>query len=95
MSSVARIGDVTIGHQGFGQQLALTGSDNVFVESIGVVRLTDVFENHSDGHSTHSGIVASGSNKVFVNNLPIARIGDPLTCSSIIGTGSSKVIVSS
>jgi type VI secretion system secreted protein VgrG len=52
---------------------------------------------HIDGIIPHSGgIISKGSNNVFINNKPVARVQDTLQChlsSSKITTGNNKVLI--
>lgn len=91
MGSVARFGDVCTGHEGFPPRHAISASDDVRINSIGVVRLSDSWELHSDGDSQHDSTLASGSSTVFVNGLPIGRVGDNIECGSMVATGSDNV----
>jgi uncharacterized Zn-binding protein involved in type VI secretion len=58
------------------------GSDDVFVENIGVVREADAMISHPDGNPctvsaiNHAPTLSTYSSNVFVNNKPIGRIGD-------------------
>jgi uncharacterized Zn-binding protein involved in type VI secretion len=59
-----------------------TGSSNVFVENIGVVRKDDTMVSHPDGNPcvggpvNHAPALSTYSPNVFVNNREIGRIGD-------------------
>jgi len=68
------------------------GSDNVFVETIGVVRKDDTMSGHQtpcDG--AHSPKLTSFSGTVFANNKNIGRIGDLYTAGHTITTGATTV----
>lgn len=73
-----------------------TGSPSVFVEGKAVVRVGDT----GATNCPHSGNFKSsaGSATVFVNKIPVARIGDGITC-TVCGnsgshtTGSGTVII--
>ena len=64
--------------------VAIVGrSDNVFVEGIGVSRLNDAAEAHSFplndppcSSEGHIPLCSQASDNVYVNQLPVARMGD-------------------
>jgi uncharacterized Zn-binding protein involved in type VI secretion len=66
--------------------LIITGSDNVFVNGYGIVRVNDTVASHS-GHNTTYMI--SGSSKVFANGRAVCRVGDLAACGHS-GTGGSQ-----
>ena len=73
-----------------------TGSDNVFVNNISVHRESDTNTSHPyeptpAGCPEHITKLINGSPTVFVNNKPIARIGDSYECGITITTGSNNV----
>ncbi|MGX9271514.1 polymorphic toxin type 46 domain-containing protein [Pantoea ananatis] len=69
-----------------------SGSLNVFVNSRAAIR-AHLSKGNCDEHSGSLQLVAEGSDKVFINNFPAARIGDRLTCSAEISSGSDNVFV--
>jgi uncharacterized Zn-binding protein involved in type VI secretion len=95
MPAVSRIGDtISTGH-GCDSTTTLTGpSNNVFANTIGIERQGDPTVIHrltGPGCSvTHAAEVNAGSGSVFVNNKPIARIGDSADDGFII-SGSPNV----
>lgn len=67
-------------------------SSDVFVNGIGISRLSDVNHPHLFPGSpcpTHQVPITSGSKSVFINGLECGRIGDP-TCTAV-ATGSANV----
>ena len=69
-----------------------SGSPNVFINGRSVARA------HRDvavcsTHAPAPQLIVQGSGTVFVNGLPLARVGDMLSCSAKISTGSSNVFV--
>lgn len=70
----------------------LSGSPNVFTNSRAAIR-AHLSKGDCDEHSGSSQRVAEGSDKVFINNFPAARIGDRLTCSAEISGGSTNVFI--
>jgi uncharacterized Zn-binding protein involved in type VI secretion len=71
--------------------VAIEGSENVFVNGFGVVRIGDDIAAHSVFlHLTP--VMAEGSTNVFVNGIGVCRAGDSATCGHII-SGSDNVSV--
>lgn len=63
-------------------QVSAAGSNNVFVENIGVVREDDAMVSHPDGNPcttspiNHAPTLSTYSPNVYANNKRIGRIGD-------------------
>ncbi|MDQ0018550.1 PAAR domain-containing protein [[Curtobacterium] plantarum] len=70
----------------------LSGSPNVFTNSRAAIR-AHLSKGDCNEHSGSLQLVAEGSDKVFINNFPAARIGDRLTCSAEISGGSANVFI--
>lgn len=69
----------------------LVGSNNVFTNNQGQVRIGDKVEGHGKGaHSAPS--MAKGSSSVFVNGKAAVRAGDIATCGHP-ASGSSNVFI--
>lgn len=95
MPAVARKGDsTTTGHGCDGTTTVIGPSGDVFTNNIGTERQGDPCAPHTirSGKSCvpHSAVINAGSGSVFVNNKPIARIGDSTDGGAII-SGSSNV----
>ena len=69
-----------------------SGSPDVFFEGKKVARVTDIVS--CSKHSTPPQI-AEGSNTIFVNGLPLARIGHKTTCSATIQQGCKTIFADS
>jgi uncharacterized Zn-binding protein involved in type VI secretion len=68
------------------------GSDNVFVESVGVVREGDTMASHNGPECTpHAPALSTFSGTVYANGKKIGRKGDSYSDHTIT-SGSSKVI---
>tara|TARA_Y100000310_G_scaffold263713_1_gene274054 strand:+ start:341 stop:646 length:306 start_codon:yes stop_codon:yes gene_type:complete len=71
------------------------GSNNVFVNGIGVHREQDLNMNHSipcgDSCCKHAERLTKGSNNVIVNGKGIARVGDKYNNCGIVLSGSENV----
>ncbi|QHM70499.1 PAAR domain-containing protein [Mixta intestinalis] len=72
-------------------QLA-SGSPDVYINDRPAIR-AHLSTGACDEHSGSPQRVAEGSIKVFINNYPAARIGDRLTCSAEIFSGSPDVFI--
>lgn len=69
-------------------------SDNVFVNSLAVVRKDDVVTAHNNGLAcvTHAPGLVVCSDTVFVNDKGMGRINDTYECGAQIISGSADVI---
>ena len=88
---VSRKGDIDSGHGCFPPRVSITGSPDVFINSIEALRQDDQYGVHVCLTNSHSSTVSGGSATVFVNGKPLARIGDAIACGSIIAQGSANV----
>lgn len=92
MPAVARLGDFCTGHGSFPPRPSDEGSPDVFINSIAALRLGDHWSVHcKPGGPCHDSTQATGSNSVFVNGRPLARVGDVVACGSLIANGSPNV----
>lgn len=69
----------------------LTASPDVFAENLAVHREGDSWVLHPCGVVMHGATTSSGSPTVFINNQPLARVGDLISCGSTIAEGASTV----
>ena len=91
MPAVTRQGDSNTGHGAHPPVALVSGSPNVFVNSIPCGRNSDPYPPHTDGIDTHAGNISGGSSTVFVNSKPIARVGDSVSCGGSVAAGSPNV----
>ena len=70
----------------------VSGSPDVYINHRPAIR-AHLSAGACDEHSGSPQRVAEGSVKVFINNYPAARIGDRLTCSAEIFSGSPDVFI--
>lgn len=91
MPAVTRLGDECTGHGCWPPRGNDQASPDVFVNGIAVHRKTDHWPVHCCGPACHDSNCQEGSSNVFINNLPCARIGDPVACGSAIAQGSPNV----
>lgn len=94
MPAVARVGDQGVPHcSGF---VLVTGSPDVFVNARPVATAGSKSSPHLIPFKKcqpHVSSVLARPRGVFVNGLPIACVGDPLTVCTAIATGSVDVFV--
>lgn len=67
-----------------------TGSPDVFINGKPAAIATDSMVECDDDGSQQ---MAEGSSRVYINNLPAARIGDRTTCDAKVMTGSGNVLI--
>lgn len=91
MPASSRLGDICTGHGCFPPRPSIGGSPNVFINGIKALRVTDPYAVHVCGIAAHGSQVAAGSGTVYVNGLPMARIGDAVACGSAVAQGSPNV----
>lgn len=91
MPPVARLGDICTGHGCFPPRPNISGSPNVFANMIPVHRQGDAWAVHCCPPPCHAGVLARGAPTVFANNRQVGRIGDPVSCGSLVATGSPNV----
>ena len=72
--------------------VAIEGSENVFVNSFGVVRIGDRVAGHGLPPHSPPPSMSEGSTNVFVNGIGVCREGDSASCGHII-SGSDNVSV--
>ncbi|MCX4160654.1 MULTISPECIES: DUF6531 domain-containing protein [Paraburkholderia] len=66
-----------------------TGSDDVYFEGKKVARVTDLVA--CEHHSSMPQPIVDGSKTIFINNLPLARIGHETHCSGKINSGRNSI----
>jgi uncharacterized Zn-binding protein involved in type VI secretion len=94
--AVTRVGDKTVGHGDFPPREAISGSPDVYANTLAVNRVGDLWADHP-GKAPH---VLGQKDKtadlpkacVFANNLGVARIGDKVEADTIAG-GSPNVFI--
>ena len=95
MPDAFRFGDSSTGHC-YPPRNINQSATNVKVNNKGAIRATqDNFAHvHKCGKSVHyMGPPSKGSKTVFVNNKPMVRTGDPVTCGDFCSKGSTNVQV--
>lgn len=88
----ARLGDICTGHGCFPSRNCITASTDVIINRRGAHRVGDQWSVHRCSDDSHGGTTITGSNKVLVNGMPLARVGDVVSCGSSVMTGSDNVV---
>ena len=91
MTAITRLGDFTTGHGCFPARPSIAACHSVFANDIPVIILGDsegVYAIHCCGSSCHGGYLSGGSPNVFVEDQPVGRIADPISCGDHVGVGS-------
>lgn len=92
MPAITRIGvDDSAGHCFSPRPADTAGQETVFVNGILVTVVGAHYPTHCCGPVCHDGQASTGSSTVFVNNLPVHRIGDEIDCGDVSGNGSPNV----
>lgn len=94
MPGAVRLNDACTGHACYSSRNNVVASSDVHINSRGAHRVGDAWAAHGCAVCPpHGATQSSGSPTVFVNNSPLARIGDAIDCGSANMSGSSDVIV--
>lgn len=90
-SGIATANSICTGHGAFPPRGVSSGtSTGMTVNGVPVLLSGGVFVSHTDGSSSHTGVV-TGSGSISINGVPVAKIGDPISCGSSVATGDSGV----
>ena len=93
MPAIVRLGDLCTGHGCWPSRPNSSASPNVYIGGLPAHRKGDSWTPHCCGPSCHGGVTSSGSSTIMVNNKPVARVGDPVSCGSTILTGYNGIII--
>ena len=66
-------------------------SPSVFVNNIAATVVGAHYPTHCCGKPCHDGVASAGSSSVFIENKPVHRIGDAISCGDISASGSPNV----
>ena len=90
----ARLGDICSGHVCWPPRNNYQGSPDKYVNNLPQHRLGDGWVVHCcPKRGCHPGVLASGSKSVLVNNRPAGRMGDAVSCGSVVATGSFNYFI--
>lgn len=96
MAAVTRIGDLCTGHDIFPPRALISGSIDYIVCGKGAGRVGDILVTHIAVPPIlppHDGAISAGQPSFLVNGLPIARVGDPVSCGSFMASGCESFLV--
>jgi hypothetical protein len=89
---VVRMGDFSLGHDGFPPKRAIEGSPDVITNNRPTVRVGDAWDVHCKiGAGCHGSVGIAGAPHVFANNKHVMRVGDPLDDGDKANEGSPNV----
>ena len=93
MPPVSRLGDIGSGHGSFPPTTVTSASNNTYANSIQIARQTDSLAPHGSPSPSpvHSRSICGGSETIYVNSLPVARLGDAICCGGLLVQGSSNI----
>ena len=93
MPMVSRLGDSSSGHGSFPPKSSTAASPDCNINGIPAHRQGDAWAPHGSPSPSapHGSSASGGSGTVNLNNKPLARIGDPISCGCAIVGGSSDV----
>lgn len=91
----ARIGSPTTGHECWPSTIICQGASTVIGASIPVSCIGHAAIPHTcvvTPNPSHGLVIASASSTVIVEGLPVARVGDYMSCGDIIADGAPTII---
>lgn len=93
MSSICRVGDMSIGACGHPPIPALSSNaSNVLVNGIAPVVVSSFWGTHCNGDSCHAEIATTGNSTVLINGMAVVTQGSSLSSGDITGPGSLNVM---
>lgn len=94
MSGFIRLGDMSVGHDGYPPTQCISGvSTTAFVNGKAIALDGAVFANHTKGNSTHSTRTAKATGSIYVEGLLVVKTGDPISCGDTCGEGSADALI--
>ncbi|AXH70746.1 PAAR repeat-containing protein [Vibrio phage BONAISHI] len=84
----------TTGHGCWPPTIINGNASTVFINSMPAMKVGAPTIPHTcvvPKHPTHGSALVGGSGTVFVEKIPLGRIGDPIGCGEAIASGSSNV----
>lgn len=92
--AISRLGDLCTGHDCWLPRPNIEACKSVFVNNLPVHLVGQRWASHccihtgDNHHGCHDGVTISGSSNVYIENVLVAREGDPVSCGSRVGKGS-------
>ena len=94
MPAITRIGDNSTGHDACPPVPAVRGERMFTVSGSPVVRGGDSYAAHGcRSHPSHSGVLAAGAPHMSTGEVPVGRIGDPISCGGSAAQGEQSFTV--
>lgn len=93
MSAAGTIDSICSGHGGFPPRKAAEGDSFLTINGKAVLVEGNLFPDHTDGNSTHTGVAVSTRPWFTVNGKAIVCVSDPVSCGSVVATGDNFVQV--
>ena len=96
---IARVGDMTSGHDGYPGTPIITGSNTMFCDGKGIACKGDRCSDHDKSHGhNHTPIITGGSSFFIVDGRSVAMVGSEVAgnCNSsanVIISGSDTLVV--
>ena len=96
---IARVGDMTSGHDGYPGTPIITGSNTMFCDGKAIACVGDICQDHDKSHGhNHTPIITGGSSFFTVDGRPVAVVGSEVAgnCNSsanVIISGSDYLVV--
>ena len=93
--AICRLGDLCTGHACWPPRPCITASSTVYLNNLPIHCVGDRWASHcclhtgDEHHGCHDGYTMSGSSNVYVEGRLAARTGDPISCGSKVGYGTS------
>lgn len=97
--SIARVGDITSGHNGYPGTPILTGSGTMFCDGKAIACVGDICAEHNKPKgNNHTPVITGGSTFFTVDGRPVAMTGSEVSgggCNSdnVIISGSDTLVV--
>lgn len=92
MPSVIRVGDLSVGHDGYPPTPVLDGTTDFLVNGKAVALVGSKWQDHRKGKHHHSGVSTVGSTTFLVNGVGVVRTGDAINDGDHAGAGSPDFI---
>lgn len=93
--SIAVIGSVTTGHDGYPPVKVISGNSRLTINGIPAAVVGSICEDHDKPkHDKHTPVITDGSSRVKVDGIPVATVGSSCSCGDTIATGASLIQIS-
>lgn len=94
MPRATRLTDHSTGHDACASMPLVTGSPDVFTNSLNAGRAGDLYDTHGCiVHPGHQDYISQGSTTVFINSIPAGRVGDAVSIGGTVAGGSKNVYI--